>query len=642
MTLADDSHRERDAARQHGESLARFLRQHPPFDRLPEAELQFLLRQARLVFHAAGSTLLHPDGGPVQQFFVVQQGRVQGLRRGRAGEPPRVQFEIGVGECFPLAALLGERATRTEHVALEDSFCLVWSRDDFARLVRESEPFREFALGGVSGLLAEVGRQLQQRVAGQLGSDFSMAQAVGDLLSRQPVQAGPELPLAEAVALMDREQVSSIVIVDAARRPVGIFTLRDLRRRLAGEGWQPEAPLSAWMTPGPVHLERDVPVFQAALMMAEHGITHIVVCHHGRLQGVLAERDLFQLQRLNLVALTRGIRHATSLGQLRESRAALARLVDQLLARGASAEQITQLVARLNDQLVQRVMTLAGNDLGAPDRPVTWLCFGSEAREEQTLHTDQDNGLWFDARDDEAAAVRARLLPWAGEVNRRLDALGLDWCRGGIMAGQPACCLSRREWRQRFFDLVREPAPARLLEAVIFLDLRAVQGDVEGVEALRLDVLDWIGGSDIFRRLLTEQALRRRPPLGHFRDFRLSRGGDHPNTFDLKLEALTPLIDAVRVLALGHGVTAVSTTARLRRLAADGVLRQVDADAYEEACQHLQLLRLQLHQEQQRGGGALGNRIDPDRLNPLDRRILRECLRQVQRLQQDIATRVGL
>ncbi|MFX4681871.1 hypothetical protein ABTB34_20680 [Acinetobacter baumannii] len=29
-------------------------------------------------------------------------------------------------------------------------------------------------------------------------------------------------------------------------------------------------------------------------------------------------------------------------------------------------------------------------------------------------------------------------------------------------------------------------------------------------------------------------------------------------------------------------------------------------------------------------------------MNPLDRRILRECLRQVQRLQQDIATRVGL
>ena len=123
-------------------------------------------------------------------------------------------------------------------------------------------------------------------------------------------------------------------------------------------------------------------------------------------------------------------------------------------------------------------------------------------------------------------------------------------------------------------------------------DPRSLAAAFEGVEALRLDVLDWIGGSDLFRRLLTEQALRRRPPLGHFRDFRLTRGGDHPNTFDLKLEALTPLIDAVRVLALGHGVTAVSTTARLRRLAADGVLRQVDADAYEEACQHLQLLRL--------------------------------------------------
>ena len=54
----------------------------------------------------------------------------------------------------------------------------------------------------------------------------------------------------------------------------------------------------------------------SALVLAERGITHIVVTHQGRLQGVLSERDLFQLQRLSLVSLARGIRHATSLEQL--------------------------------------------------------------------------------------------------------------------------------------------------------------------------------------------------------------------------------------------------------------------------------------------------------------------------------------
>lgn len=637
-----DTRRQQEAAavHEHADSLLRFLREHPPFDRLPDAELHFLLRQARLVYYPEGTTLLSPDGGPVQQFFVVQQGRVQGLRREQGSSQQR--FEIGIGECFPLAALIGERATRTEHVAAEDCFCLVWERADFARLVQESEPFREFALGGVSGLLAEVNRQMQQRVAGQLGSDFSMAQPVGSLLSRQPVHVAPETAMSEVMCRLDREQVSSIVIVDTARRPLGIFTLRDLRRRLAREGWHPQRPVSDWMTASPVSVADDVPVFQAALVMAEHGITHVVVCQHGRLAGVLSERDLFQLQRLNLVTLARGIRQAGSLAALRSSRGELARLVDQLLARGASSTQITQLVARLSDQLVQRVMTLVSQAHGEPPVPVTWLCFGSEAREEQTLHTDQDNGLWFVAAPGQADALRERLLPWATAVNHALDDLGLSWCAGGIMAGQPACCLSAAEWRQRFFDLIRNPTPAALLDAVIFFDLRVVQGDSEAIESLRDDLLDWAGGSDLFLRLLSEQALRRRPPLGRLRDFRLSKSGDHPHTLDIKLDGLAPLVDAARVLALRHGIRAVSTLERLQQLATAGVLRQVDAEAFVESFQHLQLLRLQHHQEQRRAGQPLGNRVDPDQLNPLDRRILRECLRQVERLQQEVAVRAGL
>ncbi len=631
---------ESQATEHHGESLRRFMRQHPPFDRLPEAELQFLLSRGQLVFYQAGSVLLSPSGASVEHFFMVYQGRVQGLRH--ENQQAHVQFEIGLGECFPLAALMGERSTRTEHVAVSDTFCLRWTRADFAQLVRESEPFREFALGGVSGLLAEVGRQMQQRVAGQLGSDFSMGQAISSLVVRTPIFAMPNDTLAAVLAQMEASHVSSIVIVDTKRWPIGIFTLRDLRRRLTSEGWQPEAPISAWMTPQPITVEHNLPVFQAALLMAEKGITHMVICRDGRLLGVLAERDIFALQRLNLVSLSRDIRYATRIDQLQSSRAALAKLVDQLLARGAQADQITQLIARLNDQILQRVIDLVSASHGAPTRPFTWLCFGSEAREEQALHTDQDNGLWFDAEPDEVDAVRQQFLPWASEINKQLDRLGLVWCPGGIMAGQPKCCLSATEWRQRFEKIIHEPTPEKVLEAVIFFDMRAVHGDIAGVESLRQTLLEWTQKREIFRRILTEDALRRRPPLGQIRDFRLSRGGDYPNTFDLKTEGLAPIVEAARVLALTHGVSSVSTTQRLRDLASVDGLRAVDAAAYEEAFQHLQLLRLQLHQEQQRAGLAFHNRLNPDLLNPLNRRILRECLRQVQRLQRDMASRVGL
>ena len=57
-----------------------------------------------------------------------------------------------------------------------------------------------------------------------------------------------------------------------------------------------------------------------------------------------------------------------------------------------------------------------------------------------------------------------------------------------------------------------------------------------------------------------------------------------------------------------------------------------DAAAWSEAFSFIQVLRMRAHQQQLEAGEALSNEIDPDSLNPLDRRILKEALRQAQRL----------
>jgi len=47
----------------------------------------------------------------------------------------------------------------------------------------------------------------------------------------------------------------------------------------------------------------------------------------------------------------------------------------------------------------------------------------------------------------------------------------------------------------------------------------------------------------------------------------------------------------------------------------------------------MQLLRLRLQFEQRQKGLPLSNRIDPNALNDLDRRILKETFRQARKLQ---------
>ncbi|MNM47616.1 D-arabinose 5-phosphate isomerase [compost metagenome] len=507
-----------------------------------------------------------------------------------------------------------------------------------------SEAFRDFALRGVSSLLDQVNQQVRQRAVETLGTQYSLNTPLGELAMRHPVVCSPDTPLREAVRLMHEQQVGSIVVVDPQRYPLGIFTLRDLRQVVAAADAELGAPIERHMTARPFYLSPKASAFDAAMAMTERHIAHVCLVDNRRLCGVVSERDLFSLQRVDLVHLARTIRHAPRLDTLVSLRGEISQLVERMLAHGASSTQITQIITLLNDHTVCRAIELALIERGDPGVPFSWLCFGSEGRREQTLHTDQDNGILFDAADStEAEAIRARLLPLAQYINQCLAQCGFTLCKGNVMAGNPELCLSRTEWARRFAGFIREASPENLLASSIYFDLRVVWGDEQGCDLLRQSVLDQVADNRLFQRMMADNALRQRPPVGRLREFVLTRqGNDKAATLDLKVQGLTPFVDGARLLALANGIGACNTLERLRLLVEQGVIEPLDGAAYEEAYHFIQQARMQQHQRQTRENLPFSNRLDPDSLNHLDRRILRESLRQAQRLQSSLALRYQL
>ncbi|WP_332820940.1 putative nucleotidyltransferase substrate binding domain-containing protein [Pseudomonas sp.] len=619
-----------------------FLQKYPPFNQMDMAHLAYLVENCQMRFYSAGETIIKPTDGPVQYFYIVKQGHVHGERPHSAKRGTETTFEITSGECFPLAALIGERATRTEHLAAEDTFCLLLNKPAFVKLFSLSNPFRDFALRGVSSLLDQVNQQVQMRAVESLGAQYSLDSRLGELAMRQPISCPPATPLRKAVQLMHEQHVGCIVIVDPALKPLGIFTLRDLRRVIA-DGSSLDQPIDSLMTLEPFYLPPDASAFEAAIAMTERHIAHICLVEHERLCGVVSERDLFSLQRVDLVHLARTIRHAGTVETLAALRSDIQQLVERMLAHGASSTQITHIITLFNDHTVCRVIELTLEDLGDPGVPFTWLCFGSEGRREQTLHTDQDNGILFEAADSVTAAdMRRRLLPLAVEINQRLAQCGFTLCKGNIMAGNPELCLSRHEWTRRFNSFIDEATPENLLKSSIYFDLRVVWGDAHGCDLVRQGLLKQVANNSLFQRMMAENALRQRPPVGRFRDFVVARKGAEKDTLDLKVQGLTPFVDGARLLALAHGVETCNTLERLRELIAKGVIETLDGAAYEEAYHFIQQTRMQQHQLQAKQGRPYSNRIDPDSLNQLDRRILREAFRQAQRLQSSLALRYQL
>lgn len=616
-------------------SLVNFLRRHSPFDQMEQADLVYLVEHSHLAFYPEGDEILTPAQGLVDRLYIVKRGQVRGERLGKQGEIS-VTFLLTPGEAFPIGALLQERATNTVHRAATDTFCLELDRESFTELLRRSPQFQDFCRRGASSLLDRVSRHAQAGAASLLGAQNLLNAPLREIIQRPPVTCQPQTSLQTAIRRMHTEKVGSIVICDDAQRPLGIFTLHDLLALLADPGIDFNAPIKQLMTPSPIGLPADAPGFEAALAMARHRLGHICLLDGERLTGVVSERDLFALQRVDLVHLTRLISQVGSIAELIETRPQVGHLIDAMLAHGANVTLITHIITLLNDHTVQRVIELCLDEHDLPQTvEFTWLAFGSEGRWEQTLSTDQDNGILFRTTDGMTDAdARTHLLPLARRINTALAQCGFPLCRGNIMAGNPELCLSEAEWRRRFSAIIYQPTPDNLLRSSIYFDFRPVWGATEQPLALYRDVVDAASRNAIFQRQMAANALQTRPPIGLIRDFILERDDNDQATLDLKFQGLTPLVDGARIMALANKRCETNTLQRLEALANAGVIRSSDADVWQSAFSLIQLLRMRNHQWQARQDAPLSNRLDPEMLHEIDRRSLKEAFRQTRRFQR--------
>jgi CBS domain-containing protein len=435
---------------------------------------------------------------------------------------------------------------------------------------------------------------------------------------------------------MHRHEVGSVVVVDSDFRPVGIFSERDLVAAVA-RGLDTQS-VAALMTRSPLALPAHAFAYEAALAMITNRVRHVLVVDDARLIGVVSERDLFALQRLGLGELTTEIRLGVEIGTLVSIAAEIRRLTRLLVEQGVAAEQLTLYVSVLNDRLCQRVIEIVRKRHQLEQISWCWLGFGSEGRLEQTFSTDQDNGIIFSAHDAAAPdEVRARLLPFAREVNEALDACGFRWCKGNVMASNPDLCLSDGEWRAKVGGWLAKWEPQALLDATIYFDFRPLYGDASLATGLHGWMRQRTPAYPAFLRQMAQNALLAKPALGTLRDFATEDVPNALHSVELKVYGARLFVDAARIYALAQGLPQTNTVERLRAAGPGTRMSPADIEATVDAFLAIQRLRLRNQASQDPIDESTANRIDPDKLNELDRHILKEALRLARRLQQRLA-----
>lgn len=614
------------------EELLAFLRLHQPFRDMGAFAMDGLAANLTAVTVPPGGAILTPGDVP-PDLFIIQSGRVEARLAGEVDLTAQPLYELGPGQIFPLAAVAAKRPAINLYSAVDAVRVWRLASADVFRLLQGSCEFNRFVLDHVAALLDEARRQITLQWGQRTADQQTLNSQLSGLLQPKVVSVKAEMSIREAMELMVRAKVGSVVVTDAERRPVGIFTQSDAMRRVMAPNHPVTAPVSDVMTAPTATISTHATAYDAMLAMATHGIRHLVIVDADeRAVGVVSERDLFAMQRIGLRNVRKVISTAGDIDSLAKAAADVRRLCLDMLAQGVSAEKLTQFISGLNDSLTRRVIEigLTHHDLAGLDW--AWLAFGSEGRDEQTFSTDQDNGIIFVCPEQaDREALRQRFRDFAREVNEGLARCGFPLCKGNIMASNPQWCLSNDEWENCFTHWVRLPEPEALLNATIFFDFRSLFGNEDLARNLRKWLLDLTGSAKMFLRFMAENAVKAAPPIGMIRDFTFDNNPDFPHTLDLKAFGARPFVDAARIIALAHGIPHSSTVERLRAAAGQMKLGNDDVNAMIEGFFFIQQLRLR----NQRAGTPTGgeNRVDPNKLNELDRQVLKEAFKQARRLQ---------
>ena len=461
--------------------------------------------------------------------------------------------------------------------------------------------------------------------------EFPLTTPLREVVSGSVMPLPSTATIRQAVAQMSQANISCLVVADAGE-VVGIFTDRDIRSRVVAAGADLEAPLATVMSKRPFTITTNQYAFQALLLMSQHNIHHLPVLDDGQLVGVVSTTDLMQLQATTPVYLAGDIWRQPDVAGLVAVSRRLPQLVARLVTADAKAEDVGRVVSIVSDALTQRLLQLAEATLGPPPVPYAWLAFGSQARQEQTAHSDQDNGLLLDDAfqpgHDSYFAALARF------VCDGLNACGYIYCPGQVMATNPLWRQPLHVWRNYFANWLHEPSPEALLHTCIFFDLRHLFGAADLSATLLADVVGQSQQNGRFLGNMAKNALDFQPPVGFWRRLHLDEG-----KIDLKRRGLFPIIELVRVYALAYGVTAVNTHDRLNALLPTPAFVKQDVHNLNDALEFIAYVRLR-HQGQQLAARQLAdNLLDPAELSKFDLEHLKAAFAIVQQAQNILSQR---
>ncbi|MDR6878917.1 DUF294 nucleotidyltransferase-like domain-containing protein [Bacillus sp. 3255] len=255
----------------------------------------------------------------------------------------------------------------------------------------------------------------------------------------------------------------------------------------------------------------------------------------------------------------------------------------------AHAPDMNRTINAIHDAFIRRTIELAEHMLedeghGKPPVPYAFMLFGSGGRSEQTLWSDQDNGLIFsESTEHTMEEVEDYFAKLVDCTLRGLEALGYPPCEGNVVSSNKQWRKPAAEYKAMLLQWLQEPVWENVRYLLIMADMRCIYGSPVLVEQLNKTFLDYVKQNPAILNQLLSNTLHHKISLGVFGQLITERYGEDAGGFDIKYGAYIPIVNGIRLLAIQAGITSSSTFERIERLKASSFIPERLADEWREA-----------------------------------------------------------
>jgi CBS domain-containing protein len=616
--------------------IAEFLAGRDPFSGLDEAELERLASRTEIEFFPAAATIFPQGERPQGRIRVIRRGAVELLDRGTPVDL------LGEGDMFGHPSVLSSQPTRYGARAREDSLIYSLAAEDVIPLLSRPSSLRFLARSLLS----------RSRPGSPNGIDAPSAevarQSAASLVRRPPVIVEPDATLRAAARKMEAEEASA-VLVQLDGGGFGIVTDSDLRSGVVVGRLSSDDPVRAAMTTPVLGVGADQTGADVMLTMLDHDIRHVpVFASPSNVLGIIVGIDLVAAEARSPFVLRRAIARARNKEELRDAAAELRSTVVALHRAELTPFHVSDVVSAVTDALIRRMIELAIESQGPPPTEFAWMALGSHGRREPMPSSDVDSGMsWRDrpASDPIRAEPRRRLASSqtttymqgiAANVADCIRVIGWRLDPHGVTASGSFSASSIEDWRRGIESWLRRPTDNKVLIAVsILLDGRVVYGAELGLDVKRL--LFESGDRSVLERWMLRLALTAKPPTGFIRNLVVSGPGRRDEALNIKDAGLLPIVNLARYVALVGDIPANHTLDRLRASGDLRILKATEIRVLEEAYELFSALRLEHQVRQLEQNREPDDRLDPEELDPLTRRYLRDAFREVAAVQRSLS-----